>query len=152
MRHAIEQCFAEPLRFLCQLNLGREMLACLQLRSQAADKARAFATDGKDRAVSGLGSIQKLIDDAAATIDDKVGPQYGDYARKASDTVSGLASTLQGKEIDDLIEDAREAVRKSPALAIGAAAALGFIFARLVKAGTAATGESDAGSTNGTAA
>lgn len=105
------------------------------IRGQASEKARAFAVEGKDRAVNGLDSVRQLIDDAASTIDDKVGVQYGDYARKASEAVSGFASNLQGKEIDDLVADARNAVKKSPALAIGAAAALGFIVARLIKSG-----------------
>lgn len=112
------------------------------LRGQAADRAREYATQGKDRAASALDSVQKLVDDAAGTIDEKVGPQYGDYARRAAEAVSGLASTLRTKQVDELFDEARDVVRKSPALAIGAAAAIGFVLARLVKAGAPAAEES----------
>lgn len=108
------------------------------IRAQATDAARAYAAEGKDRAVNGLDSVQKLIDDAATTIDDKLGTQYGDYARQAAEAVSGFTASLRDKEIDDLVADARDAVRKSPAIAIGTAAALGFIVARLIKAGATA--------------
>jgi len=106
-----------------------------KLKGEATDKAREVATEGKDRATSALDSFAKLIDDAANAVDDRLGDQYGGYARTAADAVAGIASQLRGKEVDELFEDARGFVKKSPALAIGAAAAIGFVFARLVKAG-----------------
>jgi ElaB/YqjD/DUF883 family membrane-anchored ribosome-binding protein len=109
--------------------------AAAGLRAQAADKARDYALQGKDRAVGALENVTRLVDDAAATIDEKVGEQYGDYARRASEYVAGFADTLRDKDVDELFDDAREVVRKSPAIAIGAAAAIGFVLARLVKAG-----------------
>ena len=105
------------------------------LRAQAADKARDYATQGKDRAVGALENVTRLVDEAAGTIDEKVGEQYGAYARQASEYVAGFADTLRSKDVDELFDDAREAVRKSPAIAIGAAAAIGFVIARLIKAG-----------------
>ncbi len=108
--------------------------AALGLRAQAADKARDYATQGKERAVGALENVTRLVDDAAGTIDDKVGEQFGDYARQASQAVAGLADTLRSKDVDELLADAGELVRKSPAIAIGAAAAIGFVVARLVKA------------------
>lgn len=105
------------------------------LKDQAADKARDYAAIGKDKAASGLESVTRLMDDAAGTIDEKVGEQYGDYARKAASAVANVATSLRGKDVDELLDDARTAVRKSPALAIGAAVAVGFVLARLFKAG-----------------
>ncbi|WP_380879156.1 hypothetical protein ACFB49_20680 [Sphingomonas sp. DBB INV C78] len=102
---------------------------------QATDKARDYAALGKDKAAEGLDSVTRLFDDAATTIDDKVGAQYGDYARKAASAISGVATSLRGKDVDQLLEDARGVVRKSPALAVGAAVAVGFVLARLVRAG-----------------
>ena len=113
--------------------------ATASLRAQAADKARDYASQGKDRAVGALDNVQRLVDDAAGTIDEKVGEQYGAYARKASEYVAGFADTLREKDVDELFADAREVVRKSPAIAIGAAAAIGFMLARLIKAGVPET-------------
>lgn len=105
-----------------------------ELKGQAASKARSYADQGKDRATDALSNFARLIEDAAETIDEKVGAQYGDYARRAAQTVSGYATTLRDKNVDDLLTDVRETVRKSPAVAIGAAAALGFVLARVIKA------------------
>ena len=44
-------------------------------------------------------------------------------------------SPPRSKSVDDLLDSARELVRKSPGVAIGAAAAVGFVVARLLTAG-----------------
>jgi ElaB/YqjD/DUF883 family membrane-anchored ribosome-binding protein len=105
-------------------------------KDQATARARGAATEGKARAAFALDNVAKLIVDAAGTVDEKVGAQYGDYTRKAADAVSGFADTLKGKDVDELVRDATEFVKKSPAVAIGAAVAIGFVITRLVKAGT----------------
>jgi ElaB/YqjD/DUF883 family membrane-anchored ribosome-binding protein len=105
------------------------------LRGQAGDKARDFAVEGKTRATDALGQLSQLLNDAAGQVDEKLGAQYGQYARTAADKVQGFSSTIDAKDVDELIEDARALVRKSPAVAIGAAAAVGFVVARLITAG-----------------
>ncbi len=104
-------------------------------KDQASAKAREAADRGKERASEALGGIGKILRDSAKTIDEKVGAQYGDYARKAADTVDGFADKMDSKQVDDMLEDARQFVRKSPAIAIGAAAAIGFVLARIVRSG-----------------
>lgn len=103
--------------------------------TQAADKARSLAEDGKARAGSALDQLSQLLIDAAAQVDDKLGAQYGGYARSAASSVSSFADQVKAKDIDELVDDARELVRKSPGVAIGAAAAVGFVIARLIQSG-----------------
>ena len=103
--------------------------------AQATDKIRTLADTGKERAVGGLDQLSQLINDAAQQVDEKLGAQYGDYARTAAGTVSNFAEQLKGKDTEELIEEAREFVRKSPGVAVGVAAALGFAVARLVQSG-----------------
>src|SRR3546814_20952124 len=74
-----------------------------------------------------------MIDDNANTVDEKLGNQYGDYARYAAEAIAGAATALDNKDIDDLVNEARELVRISTAVAIGAAAIAGFVLMRLVK-------------------
>ena len=105
-------------------------------RSQATDKAREYADDGKARASAGLDSVAKMIGDSASQIDDKLGAVYGDYARKAGDAVADFSASLRDKDVEELLDDARDLIRRSPAIAIGAAAAAGFIISRIVKAGS----------------
>lgn len=102
------------------------------LKYQASTKAREAAVMGKDKAAGAVGSIAKLLEDTAATVDEKFGKQYGDYARSAADSVSGFASTLESKDLDELATSARDFVKKSPGVAVGAAAVAGFVIARLL--------------------
>jgi ElaB/YqjD/DUF883 family membrane-anchored ribosome-binding protein len=104
-------------------------------KDKAADTARNAAERGKDRASEAVGSLSKLLRDSAATIDKNVGADYGDYARSAADSVEGFADKIGAKPVDEIVEDARQFVRKSPAVAIGAAAAIGFVLARLIRSG-----------------
>jgi len=117
------------------------------LREQATDTVRSYALQGKDRASEALDNVVRLVEDAAATVDEKVGPQYGDYVRRAGDTLAGVATTIRDKDVDDLVDDARGVVRSNPTLAIGAAAAVGFLLARIVKAGATPTTTDTAGDT-----
>ncbi|MEG3086506.1 hypothetical protein [Sphingomonas sp. PB4P5] len=99
------------------------------------DRAKTYVEDGKSRANSALDELAQMINDAAGTVDDKIGAQYGQYARTAADTVSGFSDSLKAKNVDDLIADATAFAKKSPAIAIGTAAALGFVLIRLVQSG-----------------
>lgn len=115
-----------------------------ELRDQASSKARDFAVQGKERTADALSSVARMVDDAATSVNEKVGEQYGAYVRTAAEAVSGLATTLRDKDLDELIDDAKEIVRKSPVIAIAAAAAAGFVVSRIIKSGSSTTVEEDA--------
>ncbi len=104
-----------------------------EFAEQAKATARDAATTAKNTTGDALAGLSKLISDTAETVDSKLGPQYGDYARKAAETVAGAAKSLDEKDIDQLAEDARNFVRKSPAVAIGAAAVVGFVLMRMMR-------------------
>lgn len=106
-----------------------------ELRGQASDTVRKFADDGKARATGALDHLAKMLSDAADQVDEKLGGQFGQYARSTADHVQGFSSSLNEKSIDEMLEMARDFVRKSPAAAIGIATALGFVVARLAAAG-----------------
>lgn len=103
------------------------------LKSQASDKAREYADDGKSRATSLLQNLAEILSDASGSVEGKFGDQYAGVGRKASDSIKSLASTLDERSVDDLIEDARAFVQRSPAVAIGIAAVLGFAVARVMR-------------------
>jgi ElaB/YqjD/DUF883 family membrane-anchored ribosome-binding protein len=104
-----------------------------KLAGQAGERARDMANQGKDKAASGLEALAKIIEDSAGTVDDRLGAQYGDFARSAAGTVAGLAGKLDQQDIDDLVASTRDFVKKSPAVAIGSAAVVGFMLARLLR-------------------
>lgn len=112
-----------------------------KLARQATDKARDYVAEGKTRAGGALDEVSRLMVDAADTVDAKIGPEYGQYARTAAEGIAGFSESLKAKEMEDLLADATAFVKKSPVVAIGVAAALGFVVARLVKAGLDAADE-----------
>lgn len=103
--------------------------------AQATDKIRTLADTGKERAVGGLDQLSQMITDAAGQVDEKLGAQYGEYARSAAGAVSNFSEQIKAKDVEELLDDARAFVRKSPGVAIGVAAALGFAVARIVQSG-----------------
>jgi hypothetical protein len=109
------------------------------LKGEAGDRARDFVQAGKDRATSALDDVVRMIEDAASEVDDKLGSQYGDYARRAAQGIAGFSDAFKDKDVDDLFADARALIAKSPAAAAGIAAALGFAVARLARSGIGET-------------
>lgn len=105
------------------------------LIGQAGDKARTYVEDGKGKAAEALSGLSQTINSAAGDVDEKLGEQYGQYARSAADAVSGFSDKLKDADIDDIVEEVRDFVTKSPAIAIGAAAAIGFVLVRLIRSG-----------------
>ena len=105
------------------------------LRGQATDKLRGLADDGKGRATNLLDGFSEVINDAARSIDERLGDEYGRYAHQAADAVSSFAGRIRDKSVDDLLDDGRSAVRASPGIAIAAAAVAGFALMRVIRTG-----------------
>jgi ElaB/YqjD/DUF883 family membrane-anchored ribosome-binding protein len=115
-----------------RLRSGREKLA-----SQAGDKARGLVSQGLERTAEALANVSKMVGDTAGGIEERLGPEYGDYARRAAGAIENVASTIAEKDPDELIDDTRNFVRNSPGIALAGAAVVGFVVARLVKSGLA---------------
>lgn len=111
---------------------GRE-----QLSSQAGDKARGLVSQGLERTAEALANVSKMVGDTAPGIEDRLGPDYGDYARRTAGAIGNVANTIASKDPDELIEDTRNFVRNSPGIALAGAAVVGFVVARLLKSGLA---------------
>ena len=105
------------------------------LQGQAADKIRQFADTGKGRATTALSDFSEVVNDAARSVDARLGGEYGQYAHRAADALNSFVGTLRDKSVDELLEDTRSVVRRSPGVAIGAAALVGFALARVVRSG-----------------
>ena len=106
-----------------------------KLAEQAAGKTRGLVGQGLERSSEALASVSKLVGDTAAGIDDRLGQEYGDYARRAAGAIDNAANSLASKSPDELIDDTREFVKRSPGIALAGAAVVGFVLARLVKTG-----------------
>ena len=102
---------------------------------QAKQRAAQLAKDGKTRASDGLSQLSKTVSGTATTIDDKLGKQYGDYARTAARTMQEAAAKLDAKDLGELGDDARRFIKDSPGAAIGIAAVAGFFLAKMFRGG-----------------
>jgi ElaB/YqjD/DUF883 family membrane-anchored ribosome-binding protein len=121
-----------------RLRSSREKLA-----SQAGDKARGLVTQSLERTSEALANDSKMVGDTADGIEERLGPDYGDYARRAAGAIENVANTIAEKDPDELIEDTRNFVRNSPGIALAGAAVVGFVVARLVKSGLASNDDDD---------
>jgi ElaB/YqjD/DUF883 family membrane-anchored ribosome-binding protein len=121
-----------------KIRSGREKLS-----SQAADKTRGLVTQGLERSAEALANVGKLVGDTADGLDERLGAEYGDYARRAATAIDDAASSLARKDADELIDDTREFVRQSPGVALAGAAIIGFALARLIKTGLAKDEDDD---------
>ena len=111
---------------------GREQFA-----GQAGEKARGLVTQGLERTSEALANVARMVGDTAPGIEERLGAEYGDYARRAAGSIENVANTIAEKDPDELIEDTRNFVRNSPGIALAGAAVVGFVVARLLKTGFA---------------
>src|SRR5690349_1544188 len=107
------------------------------LSSQAGERARGFVSQGLERSSEALANVAKLVGDTAPGIEERLGTEYGDYARRAASAIETAANAIADKDPDELIDDTREFVRNSPGIALAGAAVVGFVLARLLKTGMA---------------
>jgi ElaB/YqjD/DUF883 family membrane-anchored ribosome-binding protein len=117
---------------------GRE-----QLSSQAGEKARGLVSQGLERTAETLANVSRMVGDTAPGIEERLGAEYGDYARKAAGAIENAANTIASKDPDELIYDTRNFVRNSPGIALAGAAVVGFVVARLLKTGLASDQDED---------
>ena len=104
------------------------------LRVQATEKARNAAETGKAKASDTIDGVAQFVHDNASTLGERTTPQVTDYANRAADALDGFSQNLRTKSIDDIIVDVRTFVKRSPAVAVGAAVAIGFALTRFAKA------------------
>jgi len=113
--------------------------------NQAGEKARGLVSQGLERSAEALANVSKLVGDTAPGIEERLGPEYGDYARRAASAIENTANAIAEKNADELIEDTRNFVRNSPGIALAGAAVVGFVVARLLKTGLAKDEDDDEG-------
>lgn len=111
-----------------------------ELASKAGGKLKDAAATGKDMAADAVHGLADAARDVAGRLDDGdpqgTSAKAAGYARKAAESMDRFSESLKGKDLDELADDARRAVRQHPAIAVGAAAVIGFALARFLKSGS----------------
>ena len=114
-----------------------------RLSAQAGERARGLVSQGLERSAETLSNVSRLVGDTAPGLDERLGPEFGEYARKAATAIENTANSIATKHADELIEDTRNYLRNSPGIAIAGAAIVGFALARLLKSGLSSRDEDD---------
>ena len=128
--------------FADRLRSGRE-----QFVSQAGDRTRGLVTQGLERTAEALANVSRMVGDTAPGIEERLGADYGEYARRAAGAIENVANNIAEKDPDELIDDTRNFVRNSPGVALAGAAVVGFLVTRLLKTGIAAARGDNGGET-----
>jgi hypothetical protein len=99
----------------------------------AADKAEAAANTQIDQAAARVSNVSNALSETARNIEGQE-----EWAARslhfASDQLSGLARSIEGKSLNELFAQSKTLARENPALFYGACAALGFVAARFASA------------------
>lgn len=108
-----------------------------EFAGRTGETLREAAGTGKDKAADALHGIADAVRDLAdrADAEGETG-SAARFARRAADGMDRLSDVLKDKSLDDFGQDVRTFVRERPAIAIGAAAVLGFALARMLKSGS----------------
>lgn len=105
-----------------------------KLTAQATERARGAAEEGKAQASQTVRSLASSTREAAKQFEGTQAEMLTSYITGAADSIDSFAGQLDEKSVDELLDDFRELVRRSPAIAIGAAATVGFMISRFAKA------------------
>jgi ElaB/YqjD/DUF883 family membrane-anchored ribosome-binding protein len=105
-----------------------------KLKDQAGGKARSAAEEGKMKAAETLGSVSRATREAAEKMRGSQADPLAGYVSGAADAIDSFARRMNEKSIEEMVDDAREIVRRSPVLFIGIAAGVGFLLSRFLKA------------------
>ncbi len=107
------------------------------MAKKAGASALSAAGQGKTMAADAVHGLADAARQMASKLEDgkpdSSNTKAAEYARKAADGMDRFSSTLRDKEIEEIADNARDAVRQNPAIAIGAAALIGFALARFLK-------------------
>lgn len=115
------------------------------LSVQAGTKTRELVGQGLGRGSETLANVSRLIGETAGGLDERLGEDFGNYARQAATSIDDFANRLASKNPDELIDDTREFIRKSPGVALAGAAIVGFALTRLLKNGLSGANDDQAG-------
>ena len=107
------------------------------IAAKAGSSAKSAASTGKDYAAEAVHGLADAARQMASKLDDGKAEggnaKAAEFARKAADGMDKFSTKLRDKNVDEIAEDARSVVRQNPAIAVGAAAIIGFALARFLK-------------------
>lgn len=105
-----------------------------ELLEAARRRGRGLLDRQKDAAVEELHSVADVMHDAARQFEERREGGIASGVDKAAEYVEKVSSTLRDRDLEDLLYDAEDALRRKPAVFLGAAAVVGFALGRFLRA------------------
>lgn len=99
----------------------------------AQGRIRSLLETQTGRAADQLGSVANALHKAAEQLNDENNGTAARYAGQAADRVEQVADMLRNSTVDDMVGQVERFARRQPEVFVGAAFAVGFLFARFVK-------------------
>ena len=99
----------------------------------AQGRIRSLLEQQGHRAADQLGSVANALHKAAEQLNEENNGTAARYADQAADRVEQVADMLRNSSVDDMVGQVERFARRQPEVFVGAAFAVGFLFARFVK-------------------
>lgn len=116
-----------------QGSAGRRGASSAGLFGIAENRLLDLAEDGKTELARSFDDFVRMAHEMAAQVESVGGGMFAGYARQAAGLLGDVHESFRDKPVEDLLDDGRELIRRSPGLAVGVALIAGFVAARLVK-------------------
>ena len=104
-----------------------------QLRSHAGGTVRGMAEQAKSQVAGSLDGLVQLAHEIVSRLGAADSSPVARFGHQAAGALSDWSATVHDKSVDELLEDSRAIVRRSPALALGVAVATGFALSRFLR-------------------
>jgi HRD ubiquitin ligase complex, ER membrane component len=99
----------------------------------AQGRIRSLLEQQGHRAADQLGSVANALHKAAEQLNEENNGTAARYADQAADRVEQVADMLRHSSVDDMVGQVERFARRQPEVFVGAAFAVGFLFARFIK-------------------
>lgn len=107
-----------------------------ELLEAARRRGRGLLDRQKNAAVEELHSVADVMREAAHRFEERQEGGLADTVQKAAEALDRVSSTLRDRDLEELMDGAQDALRKRPAVFLGATAVVGFAIGRLLRAGS----------------
>lgn len=99
----------------------------------AKEQAKSMLSRTGTQVAGTLDDVCVALHDMASRLDEENHKLVGGYVHSAAEQLDRASSALRNNDVDVIIDRAEQQIRRSPALFLGGAIALGFLMGRFVK-------------------
>lgn len=111
--------------------------------SVVRDRVKTQIGQQKDHFAGGITDLAQVVRESGDKLREQgLGSLTGPYIDQAAQTLTDFGTSIQQKDVDQVIRETEDFARIQPAIFLGAAATLGFVAARFLKSSSSPLGPS----------